>query len=131
MPGAMLGGKRLDLGAGLVGLQHGQHLGDGLLHGRVRLVVGFEKARVGGRLVAAEAGLLVDHQPLDQGGQGDALVGLLDERDGLGRVVDLPEEDAGQQKKRQHRQEEDLAQNPFELAKLQWVPSFARGYPVV
>ena len=40
--------------------------GDRLLHGRLGVVVGLQEARVGGGLVAAQAGLLVDDELLDR-----------------------------------------------------------------
>ena len=56
----------------LPGAGDGLEIRDGLLHAGDGVVVGLQEAGVGGDLVAAQAGFLVDDERLDQGGQGDS-----------------------------------------------------------
>ena len=72
--------------------------GDGLRHGGIGVVVGLQEARVGGGLIAAQAGLFIDHKLFDEGCECDSLVGVLDETDGGVGPADLPDENAGEHK---------------------------------
>ena len=97
MPGLVLLDELLEVFPLSPWLEHGLELGDGLLHGGFGVVVGLQKARVGGNLIAAQAGLFVNNELFDQGCEGDSLVGVLDEADRGDGPADLPDEDAGQQ----------------------------------
>ncbi len=79
------------------------------------VVVGLEEGGVGGDLVAAECGFLVDDEGGGEGCFGDAVVGLLDEADGSAGFLDLLIEDGGEQKESDDRQDEDLLEDSVEL----------------
>ena len=91
-----------------------------LLHMRFSLREGLQKLRVAGRLIAAQAGLLIHNQLRYQGRLRDAGIGILDEIDGRIGVPDLQVERARDHQEGHHRQQKYLPQNGAEYPRSQF-----------
>ena len=96
---------------------------DGICEGGFGCVEGSEELRVGGDLVAAQPGFLIDDELLRAGGGGDAFVGRLDGGDGLLSAADLPHQDDGDKAQREHREEQHLHQDAIELTDVHRIPA--------
>ena len=92
----------------------GAEVAEGLILDFFSVFVGAQEDRVAGGLVAAEPGLLVDDETLDEQGLGDGGVGFLDEGDGLVCAVDAPVNGDGCDERCQDGNDEDLAQDVVE-----------------
>ena len=80
MPGLVQLDEFVEVGVrGRAGCGDGLELVDGFLHDGVGVAIGLEKAGVVGGLVAAEAGFFVDDEPVEQGDERDAVVGLFEQ----------------------------------------------------
>ena len=83
------------------------------LQARLCVHVGLQEAGVDGRLVSAQAGLLVDNELRHQSRLGDAGVGVLDQIDCRVGSADLPVESACNHQQRNDGQQKDLAENAY------------------
>ena len=98
-----------------VGSCHGVEVLNLLLHMRFSFREGLQELPVAGRLVAAQAGLLIHDQLRDQGRLRDAGIRVLNQVDGRVGVPDLQVESSRDHQQGHHRQQKHLPQNAIEL----------------
>jgi hypothetical protein len=103
----------------LSGAGDGLEFRDSLLHAGGGIVIGLQEAGVGGDLIAAQAGLLVDDKRLDQGCQSYLLIRLFDQADGDVSAANLPDQDSGKQKTSDDRENHGLPEGPLESLEFQ------------